>query len=154
MVPTGTLSTMSSPSRPLLLLPSPCRPRSALYSGLKRKWTRVLWRSLASINTSPPRPPSPPEGPPRGTNFSRRKAMHPLPPSPAFTRIFASSINIFSLFATNKKAETFRLLPCSDPHLCSLSLFSLKRDYGDEAPHIAAVAELDGAGDLSEQGVV
>src|SRR5690349_5674624 len=43
--------------------------------------------------TSPPLPPSPPEGPPRGTNFSRRKARHPLPPSPAFTRIVASSMN-------------------------------------------------------------
>src|ERR1035441_8852412 len=42
----------------------------------------------------PPRPPSPPEGPPPGTNFSRRKAMQPLPPSPAFTRIFASSTNM------------------------------------------------------------
>src|SRR5256886_7483900 len=94
MVPTGTLSTMSSPSRPLLLLPSPWRPRSALYSGLKRKCTSVLWRSLDSMYTSPPRPPSPPEGPPRGTNFSRRKATHPLPPSPALTRIRASSMNI------------------------------------------------------------
>jgi hypothetical protein len=27
-------------------------------------------------------------------NFSRRKAMQPLPPSPALTRIFASSMNI------------------------------------------------------------
>src|SRR5579863_10249447 len=44
--------------------------------------------------TSPPRPPSPPDGPPRGTNFSRRNAMQPFPPSPAFTRIFASSMNI------------------------------------------------------------
>src|SRR5271169_4018498 len=44
--------------------------------------------------TSPPRPPSPPDGPPRGTNFSRRKATQPLPPSPALTRIRASSINI------------------------------------------------------------
>src|SRR5271154_4856987 len=44
--------------------------------------------------TSPPRPPSPPEGPPRGTYFSLRKATHPLPPSPAFTAIFASSTNI------------------------------------------------------------
>ena len=33
-------------------------------------------------------------GPPRGTYFSRRKARQPLPPSPAFTRILASSINI------------------------------------------------------------
>ena len=66
----------------------------ALYSGLKRKCTSVLWRSLDSMMMSPPRPPSPPEGPPRGTNFSRRKAMQPLPPSPAFTRIVASSMNI------------------------------------------------------------
>src|SRR5437879_1158055 len=43
---------------------------------------------------SPPLPPSPPEGPPRGTNFSRRKATQPFPPSPAFMRIRASSINI------------------------------------------------------------
>src|SRR3954447_17239648 len=44
--------------------------------------------------TSPPLPPSPPEGPPRGTNFSRRNARQPLPPSPAFTRIIASSMNM------------------------------------------------------------
>ena len=54
----------------------------------------VLWRCDDSMTTSPPRPPSPPEGPPRGTNFSRRKAMQPLPPSPALTRIFASSMNM------------------------------------------------------------
>src|SRR5271163_3641719 len=94
MVPTGTFSTIPSPSRPVFLEPSPCRPRWAVYSGLKRKCTSVLWRSLDSIEMSPPLPPSPPEGPPRGTNFSRRKAMQPLPPSPAFTRILASSINI------------------------------------------------------------
>src|ERR1035438_1402885 len=46
------------------------------------------------MTTSPPRPPSPPLGPPRGTYFSRRKARQPLPPSPAFTRILTSSINI------------------------------------------------------------
>src|SRR6516225_5631677 len=44
--------------------------------------------------TSPPRPPSPPLGPPRGTYFSRRKARQPLPPSPAFTRIRTSSMNM------------------------------------------------------------
>src|SRR4051794_37553188 len=94
MVPTGTFRTIFSPSRPVQLEPSPWRPRSPLNSGLKRKWTSVLCRSLDSMITSPPRPPSPPDGPPRGTNFSRRKAMHPLPPSPAFTRIIASSINM------------------------------------------------------------
>src|SRR5260221_1135865 len=94
MVPTGTLSTTLSPSRPVQLEPSPWRPRSPLYSGLKRKWTSVLWRSLDSKMMSPPRPPSPPEGPPRGTNFSRRKATQPLPPSPALTRISAVSMNM------------------------------------------------------------
>src|SRR5215470_12108578 len=43
--------------------------------------------------TSPPLPPSPPLGPPRGTNFSRRNARQPLPPLPAFTRILTSSMN-------------------------------------------------------------
>src|ERR1035438_9134544 len=43
--------------------------------------------------TSPPLPPSPPLGPPRGTYFSRRKARQPLPPLPALTRIVTSSIN-------------------------------------------------------------
>src|SRR5208282_3310447 len=94
IVPTGTFRTIPSPSRPVFFAPSPCRPRSALYSGLKRKCTSVLWRSLDSIQMSPPLPPSPPEGPPRGTNFSRRNAMQPLPPSPALTRILASSMNM------------------------------------------------------------
>src|SRR5580692_1328885 len=47
--------------------------------------------------TSPPSPPSPPDGPPRGTYFSRRKARQPFPPSPAFTRIVASSMNMQKL---------------------------------------------------------
>src|SRR5271166_687147 len=103
MVPTGTFSTTFAPSRPVLFEPSPWRPRSALYSGLKRKCTSVLWRSLDSMMTSPPCPPSPPLGPPRGTNFSRRKARQPLPPSPAFTRMRASSMNSYatSLTLTN-----------------------------------------------------
>src|SRR5271163_4984785 len=52
---------------------------------------------VATIVTSPPRPPSPPLGPPRGTYFSRRKARHPLPPSPAFRVILTSSTNIKNL---------------------------------------------------------
>src|SRR5690348_5807700 len=111
MVPTGTFSTTSAPSCPLRLEPSPWRPRSALYSGLKRKWTKVLWRSLDSMTTSPPLPPSPPEGPPRGTNFSRRKAMQPLPPSPALTRILASSTNIKKLRATSHQLPAKPRMP-------------------------------------------
>src|SRR5271156_5971048 len=56
------------------------------------------------MRMSPPWPPSPPEGPPLGTNFSRRKAMQPLPPSPAFNRILASSINI-ALLKCNRWRE-------------------------------------------------
>src|SRR3984957_1075292 len=108
IVPTGTFRRMSSPSRPVRLEPSPWRPRSALYSGLKRKWTSVLWRSLDSMMTSPPLPPSPPEGPPRGTYFSRRKAMQPLPPSPALTRIFVSSMN---MVATKYLCKNKSLVP-------------------------------------------
>src|SRR3989337_2782686 len=39
----------------------------------------------ATTHTLPPRPPSPPLGPPRGTYFSRRKAALPSPPLPACT---------------------------------------------------------------------
>src|ERR1051326_2091451 len=94
IVPTGTFRMTDSPSRPVRFEPSPCRPRSALCSGLNRKCTSVLCRSLDSMMTSPPLPPSPPDGPPRGTNFSRRKAMQPFPPSPALTLILASSMNM------------------------------------------------------------
>src|ERR1019366_9303185 len=93
-VPTGTLTSSDWPSAPVRWLPSPWRPRSALCSGLKRNWSSVLACSLHTMTTSPHRPPSPPLGPPRGTYFSRRKARQPLPPSPAFTRILTSSINI------------------------------------------------------------
>src|SRR5882762_3498920 len=94
MVPTGTFRVLLYPSLPVQFEPSPWRPRWASCSGLKRKTTSVLWLWVASMMTSPPLPPSPPEGPPRGTYFSRRNAIQPLPPLPAFTRILASSMNI------------------------------------------------------------
>src|SRR5688572_16235829 len=56
----------------------------------------------ATAQTLPPRPPSPPEGPPRGTNFSRRNAALPSPPLPACTWMVASSMNF--MLAGNKKA--------------------------------------------------
>src|SRR5258708_29318498 len=43
---------------------------------------------------SPPFPPSPPSGPPLGTNFSRRKLTQPLPPSPALAWILIWSTNM------------------------------------------------------------
>jgi hypothetical protein len=45
-------------------------------------------------------------GPPRGTNFSRRNATQPLPPLPAFTRIFASSMNTYKTFAADVTQST------------------------------------------------
>src|ERR1039458_616447 len=116
MVPTGTFRTIPSPSRPVFFDPSPCRPRPAVYSGLKRKCTSVLWRSLDSIQMSPPLPPSPPDGPPRGMNFSRRNAMQPLPPSPAFTRILASSINIEHRHLANVATAAITVT-CDQPYL-------------------------------------
>src|ERR1051325_326532 len=44
--------------------------------------------------TEPPWPPSPPSGPPWGTNFSLRKEEAPEPPVPATTWTTARSINI------------------------------------------------------------
>src|SRR5579859_3106162 len=62
----------------------------------------------------PPRPPSPPEGPPRGTYFSRRNATQPFPPSPAFTEIFASSTNILhSSLRTLSKLSVLCVKNCS-----------------------------------------
>src|SRR5215468_1999449 len=51
-------------------------------------------RGDASNTTLPPWPPSPPSGPPRGTNFSRRKLHAPSPPRPALIWIQTSSTNI------------------------------------------------------------
>src|SRR5262245_15112173 len=56
----------------------------------------------------PPRPPSPPEGPPRGTNFSRRNAALPSPPLPACTWMVASSMNFIWGSAQTKKPHRLR----------------------------------------------
>src|SRR5260221_8322450 len=45
------------------------------------------------MKIDPPCPPSPPLGPPRGTNFSRRNARQPRPPWPASTWMSTSSTN-------------------------------------------------------------
>src|SRR5260221_3804759 len=65
----------------------------------------VLWRSLDTIAVSPPGPPSARDGLPRGTNFSRRKAIHPLPPSPALILMIASSINMGYSFDCTVRCE-------------------------------------------------
>src|SRR5579883_2281420 len=99
--------------------------------------------------TSPPRPPSPPLGPPRGTYFSRRNATQPLPPSPAFTVMIASSINTGNSRDTKARNDPEngvrirpwlgKLLRCAD---------------ADELAHAPAIAELDDAAYLGEQRVV
>src|SRR3954462_6896053 len=112
--------------------------------------------------TSPPRPPSPPEGPPRGTNFSRRKAMQPLPPPPAITRIFASSINISSHGKTKGLADARGLLFSlteTEIELCVLVLCGLNLRLGNrlhhhELPHGALIYKLQLAADLRKQRVV
>src|SRR5580700_1648886 len=58
---------------------------------------------------SPPLPPSPPEGPPRGTYFSLRKATQPSPPSPALMEIFASSANTSHLIWNRSKKAYARV---------------------------------------------
>src|ERR1700675_461267 len=63
----------------------------------------------------PPRPPSPPDGPPRGTYFSLRNATHPFPPSPAFTEIFASSTNI--LHSSLRTLRNLRVLRAKNSSL-------------------------------------
>src|SRR5690349_7840205 len=55
--------------------------------------------------TSPPPPPFPPLGPPRGTNFSRRKLTQPRPPSPAITRILTSSMNFMRNYSVRDRSH-------------------------------------------------
>src|SRR5688572_22899982 len=98
----------------------------------------------ATAQTLPPRPPSPPEGPPRGTNFSRRNAALPSPPLPAWTWILASSMNFI-----NEKA------PPTPAGLFAESGESLSRDH---AHGFLVVGALDPVLDLARyarvQGVV
>src|SRR5919108_287596 len=93
-VPTGTRRRMSSPAEPCLFAPRPFPPLPARK--VLRPWKNERSRRSGSTSrtTSPPRPASPPSGPPFGTYFSRRKLSAPWPPRPASTRIRALSLNI------------------------------------------------------------
>src|SRR5271163_2195301 len=131
----------------------------------------------------PPSPPSPPEGPPRGTYFSRRNATQPLPPSPAFTEIFASSTNISVALSANQNSKSKpdarssvsdvrkagKVSRCGTPknkngpdrsrgrsgfRWLVCSLGLFRGLDADEAPMIAAVGELHVAGNKGEQSVV
>src|SRR5208283_1695455 len=104
---------------------------------------------------SPPRPPSPPLGPPLGTNFSRRNARHPSPPSPAFKRIMTSSTNI----GRKSRSRTTQRPPEPEPRAASKrpqvrAASDFKGHDADVLAHAAPVAPLDLAVDLGEQRVV
>src|SRR5690606_9383897 len=111
--------------------------------------------------TEPPSPPSPPLGPPFSMNFSRRKLIIPLPPSPAFTCIDTSSTNFIACLPPQRASLGFswnpeyrnKKAPSQDRALPAAS-----RSGRDDA-HVAAIEgalhfELDHAIDLGEQGVV
>src|SRR5579871_1666709 len=70
--------------------------------------------------TLPPRPPSPPLGPPCGTNFSVRKVAMPLPPLPAAASISTSSTNITLHAFPDAEDQTLK-------HALYGNLFSMKR---------------------------
>src|SRR6478735_5617660 len=97
IVPTGIFSVMSSPAAPNMSEPMPCSPRLASCRREKRKSTSVLRFGSATANTWPPRPPSPPLGPPNSLYFSWRNETQPFPPSPAATSMKASSTNFMVL---------------------------------------------------------
>src|SRR6516164_3481002 len=98
----------------------------------------------------PPLPPSPPLGPPFGTNFSRRKAMQPCPPFPARTVILASSINIGGETRTSGTRPIGRI----QRWYFELQAGSFDRLNADEAAGVAFVFECDDAGDFCKEGIV
>src|SRR5690348_17009150 len=176
MVPTGTRIVVSSPPLPYIWLPMPFSPRCALKLRWWRKSTSVFRPSSATSHTEPPKPPSPPSGPPNGMNFSRRKLMQPLPPSPAWTLMFASSTNFIG-WSGNGERGTGKSAVTEYREACvpvSRSLFPASKtkappkrglryrvaeglrldDVDETAVLVAADGELDGAIDQREQRVV
>ena len=69
----------------------------------------------AIAKTLPPRPPSPPLGPPKGMNFSRRKLTQPAPPLPAAMSMVASSTNFMVGRFSKDKAPAGRGLALQVP---------------------------------------
>src|SRR5665811_2405346 len=93
-VPGGTAITRSPPDFPCRFAPRPRPPGSARKWCVKRKSRSVVRPASTWIKMEPPRPPSPPSGPPLGTWASRRNVAAPSPPSPARTQTVTRSRNI------------------------------------------------------------
>src|SRR5580704_8011185 len=128
---------------------------------------------------SPPLPPSPPEGPPRGTYFSLRNATQPLPPSPALMEILASSANTGHLIWSRSKKAYARVgsknkntrpgnrarigkrvvvngrgLCCRRRAIRAADRGFFRREDADELAVRALVFEAHDAGDGGEEAVV
>src|SRR5262249_52367851 len=97
----------------------PCSPRSARSVCWWTKSYNVDLPGSPMNTTSPPRPPSPPDGPPLGTYFSRRNATQPLPPSPATTFTLHSSMNFIALLG--RTLTTRSLHPSHQKHCKDLT---------------------------------
>mmetsp|Transcript_36465 Transcript_36465/g.89944 ORF Transcript_36465/g.89944 Transcript_36465/m.89944 type:complete len:262 (+) Transcript_36465:1348-2133(+) len=119
-VPGGTSTTVSLPLVPCIFLPPPLSPGMARWCTFLRNPCSELMLSSAWKYTAPPLPPLPPKGPPSGTNFSRRNATIPRPPSPALMKILAVSKQRIS----NGRPRSLRGSPSSSKP-SSLSRYSM-----------------------------
>src|SRR3954453_12378079 len=141
-VPSGTGTTMSSPSAPSRIEPWPGLPLPALRCGCRCRSSSVVTLPSTTSVTSPPRPPLPPSGPPSGLNFSRCTEAQPWPPLPPATCSTARSTKVAAMqVSRGRRVET------------ASGGLRLARDDRDDAA-AAQVTELDGAGGGREQRVV
>src|SRR5882757_3242539 len=98
----------------------------------------------------PPSPPSPPSGPPKGMARSRRKLTQPLPPSPASTRMVASSTNFIDLSYTGHSREQRALhRKNKGPVVRGLYLLTLASGRRDDIDERAALRTTDAEFDLA-----
>src|ERR1700687_999772 len=104
--------------------------------------------------TFPPRPPFPPSGPPRGTNFSRRKLRAPAPPSPPLTKILTRSVNIRSTPSASLPAASSEPGQPGRPGLPVLDRLDGLREDGAFLAPVTGPLEADHAVDKREQRVI
>ena len=81
-MPKGTSIIISFPLAPFFFEPPPGFPFSAIKCFLYFKCNKVQSCLFPLKIICPPLPPSPPSGPPYGTNFSLLKCLEPSPPFP------------------------------------------------------------------------